>query len=387
MGAALMGSLISREVGVGQRPAAQPRVTRVLIVDDQDPARRLLALILCPPAFHSCSAKNGEEALEALQREHFDAVISDLNMPGVGGIELLEEVRRCYTHISFLVTTGIDDVEVGVQAMRLGADDYLVKPLNEGAVVGSLTKALYKHRLEQEVEHYRDHLEEMIVERTGELHSALNQIESTYEDTLRALGAAIDLRDKETAGHSRRVCLFSMEIARASGWQNERLSNLVRGAYLHDIGKLAVPDNILLKPGSLDVEERRLMQSHAQIGFDLIKDITFLASAAEIVLTHHERYDGLGYPRGLKGTDIPAGSRVFSIADTLDAMTSDRPYRRASSFEEAHDTIRELSGTQFDPQSVSVFLEIPREIWRTLANRPKVIHSDQRKAENQATHE
>jgi putative nucleotidyltransferase with HDIG domain len=211
--------------------------------------------------------------------------------------------------------------------MRCGADDYLVKPLRESAVLASLERALHKRQLEQQVEDYRQHLEEMVAERTGQLQAALQQIESSYEDTLQALGAAIDLRDNETAGHSQRVCHYSLEIARAIGWSEKQLGSLARGAYLHDIGKLGVPDGILLKPGPLTTEEWKLMQQHVQIGFDLLKGIPFLADAAEIVLTHHERCDGKGYPRGLKGEEILLGARIFAVADTLDAMTSDRPYR------------------------------------------------------------
>jgi putative nucleotidyltransferase with HDIG domain len=340
---------------------------RVLVVDDELPACKLLALMLAQPQFQCSTANTGEDALAALQREPFDAVISDLRMQGLGGMEILERVRRSYPHIAFLVTTGVDDVEVGVRAMRCGADDYLVKPLHETAVRTSLEKALHKHRLEQEVDRYRFQLEQTVAERTRELQSALKQIERSYEDTLEALGAAVDLRDNETAGHSRRVCLYSMRIARAMGWEDEKLRDLARGAYLHDIGKLGVPDSILLKPGPLTSEEREVMQRHAQIGFDLIREIPFLASAAEIVLCHHERYDGFGYPRGLKGLEIPASARIFSVADTLDAMTSQRPYRQAATFEHAHDTIRELAGTQCDPEAISVFLKIPKGTWKTLA--------------------
>src|SRR4029077_8966543 len=153
----------------------------------------------------------------------------------------------------------------------------------------------------------------------------LRQIEGSYEDTLEALGAAIDLRDSETAGHSQRVCRYSLQIARAMGWSDKELGSLARGAYLHDIGKLGISDGILLKPGPLTADERRVMQRHAQIGFDLVKGIPFLADAAEIVLTHHERYDGGRYSPSLKGDEIPLGARIFAIADTLDAITSDRP--------------------------------------------------------------
>src|SRR5258708_29468673 len=294
-------------------------------------------------------ASNGEEGLVALQRERFDAVISDLQMPGMSGMELLGEARRLQPHVAFLVTTGVDDVDVGVQAMRSGADDYLVKPLLESVVVASLERALHKRHLEQQVEVYREHLEEMVVERTAQLQAALRQIEGSYEDTLEALGAAIDLRDSETAGHSQRVCRYSLEIARALTWSDKQLGSLARGAYLHDIGKLGVPDGILLKPGPLTADERSHMQQHVQIGFELVKGIPFLPDAAEIILTHHHRHDGTGYPRPLKAEKILLGARIFAVADSFDAITSDRPYRRASSFDAGRETIQRESDRLFDP--------------------------------------
>lgn len=350
-----------------------PSATRVLAVDDEPSAAKLLSLILAPPTFRCTTACTAEEALVALQREPFDAVISDLQMPGLSGMELLLEVRHKHPHMAFLVTTGIDDVDVGVKAMRSGADDYLVKPLRESAVVASLENALSKRKLEQEVENYRQHLEEMVAERTNQLRGALERVEQSYEDTLQSLGAAIDLRDNETEGHSQRVCRYSLEIARAMGWQDKQLGILARGAYLHDIGKLGVPDGILLKPGALTPEERKIMQRHALIGFDLVKDIPFLADATDVVLMHHERFDGTGYPQGLKGEAIPLSARIFAIADTLDAITSERPYQRASSFESAREIIRRLSGTAFDPQVVNVFLSIREDVWPTIATNQRRI--------------
>jgi len=347
--------------------SASPAVIRVLAVDDEPAACKLLSLFLGSAEFQCTTASNAEEALIALQRERFDAVISDLRMPGMGGMELLAEARRRHPHVAFLVTTGVDDVETGVQAMRSGADDYLVKPLLDSVVVASLERALHKRQLEQQLEHYRRHLEEMVAERTGQLRSALRQVEQSYEHTLQALGAAIDLRDNETAGHSQRVCRYSLEIARAMRWSEADLENLARGAYLHDIGKLGVPDSILLKPGPLDEEEWRLMRQHVEIGFHIVKDIPFLADAAEMILTHHERYDGSGYPNGLKGKEILPSARIFAVADTLDAITSNRPYRRASSFETACEAIRCLAGRQFDPEIVKVFLSIPPHTWEAIA--------------------
>jgi len=237
------------DCSVGKAVPGRRAVTRVLVVDDEPAACKLLSIMLSPPDYYCAMASHGEGALVTLQRERFDAVISDLQMPGMSGMELLAEVRRRHPHVAFLVTTGVDDVDVGVQAMRSGADDYLVKPLLESVVVASLERALHKRRLEQQVENYRLHLEEMVVERTAQLQAALRQIEGSYEDTLEALGAAIDLRDSETAGHSQRVCRYSLEIARAMSWSAKQLGSLARGAYLHDIGKLGVPDGILLKPG------------------------------------------------------------------------------------------------------------------------------------------
>jgi response regulator RpfG family c-di-GMP phosphodiesterase len=367
------GHLQDTEKIIADAAQGRPAATRVLAVDDEPAACKLLSLILAPPAFRCTTAATAEEALVALQREPFDAVISDLQMPGLSGMELLMEVRHQHPHMAFLVTTGVDDVDVGVKAMRSGADDYLVKPLHESAVVASLENALQKRRLEQEVEHYRLHLEELVAARTDQLQAALQQIEQSYEDTLQALGAAIDLRDNETGGHSQRVCRYSLEIARAIGWQEKRLGTLARGAYLHDIGKLGVPDGILLKPGPLTPEERKLMQRHSQIGYDLVKDIPFIADATDVVLMHHERFDGTGYPQALKGEQIPMSARIFAIADTLDAITSERPYQRASSFESAREVIRRLSGTAFDAQVVNVFLSIREDVWPTIARNQRRI--------------
>lgn len=312
------------------------------------------------------TAASAEEALGILQRMHVDVVFADLRMPRISGMELLAEVRQRYPYLVFLMVTGVDEVRVGMEAIQKGADDYLVKPLQIDTVLASLERALQKKRLEQEVENYRLHLEEMVGQRTEQLRTALRQIELSYADTMEALGAAIDLRDGPTAGHSRRVFLYSMEIARAMDGLEHQLKNIAMGAWLHDIGKLAIPDGILLKPGALTGEERAVMQRHARIGYEMVKRIPFLADAAEIILTHHERCDGSGYPQGLNTDEIPIGARIFAVADTVDAMTSDRPYRLALPFQEARGTIERESGRLFDSRVASVFLSNSNESWEAL---------------------
>lgn len=339
---------------------------RVLIVDDELAARKLLATMLGEAGVRCKTAACAEEALRIFDQEPVDAVLVDLQMPRISGMDLLSLLRHRYPSLAFLMVTGVDDIRVGIEAMKKGADDYLVKPLQLEAVIASLERALQRKRLEQELENYRKHLEEMVGERTEQLNSALVHIERSYEDTLEALGAAIDLRDSQTAGHSKRVAAYSTNIAKQLGIAEQELKVIARGAWLHDIGKLATPDAILLKPGALTPEEWRIMKRHAEIGYDLVKRIPFLAHAAEIIWTHHERWDGSGYPRGLKGTDIPLGARIFAVADTADAMTSDRPYRSALSFEEAQEEIRSGAGRRYDSQVAGAFLTVKIEKWKAL---------------------
>jgi putative nucleotidyltransferase with HDIG domain len=356
------------------RSSSTPATTaRVLIVDDEAASRKMLATMLAQENISCQTAAGAEEALQILEEQPFDAVIADLQMPKVSGMQLLAEVRQRYPELAFLIGTGVDDVRVGVRAMREGADDYLVKPFESEIVMACLERAFQKKRLEREVENYRSHLEEMVAVRTRQLQGALRQIESSYESTLEALGAAIDLRDSPTAGHSRRVFLYSIEIAKALNLTEHQLTVIGFGALLHDIGKLAIPDSILLKPGPLTAEEKTVMQKHVQLGYGMIKDIEFLVEPAKIILTHHERCDGSGYPQGLKSADIPIGAKIFAVADTVDAMTSDRPYRSALPFAAAREQIKRGSGKEYDSRVAEVFLQISNEKWETIRTEARAI--------------
>jgi len=346
---------------------------RLLVVDDEVACRNVMKTMLGELGTSCKTAASAAEALTVLRNESMDAIIADLNMPGVSGLGLLAEVRKLYPQLVFLMATGADDVRLGIEAMRNGADDYLIKPLQIDTIMASLERAFHKKYLEREVENYRQNLERMVNDRTLRLQDALSQVEQTYADTVDALGAAIDLRDEQTAGHSRRVCLYSIKLLKAMNGSLQQLKSLSIGAILHDIGKLGISDAILLKPGALTIDERRIMRCHVQIGYDLIKRIPFLADAAQIILMHHERWDGSGYPQGLKGRDVPLGARIFAVADSVDAITSDRPYRSALSSDHARHEIERQAGTQFDPDVVRVFLSYPNEIWQAIRGQASTI--------------
>jgi response regulator RpfG family c-di-GMP phosphodiesterase len=340
---------------------------RVLIVDDEPSVRKFLATVLSEAGVSCSAAANPQEALTILENTSFEAIISDLRMGATSGFELLRKVRAQYPQLAFLMATGVDDVRVGVQAMKEGADDYLLKPFDIDVVLASLQRALERKQLEREVENYRRHLEEMVSRRTQQLQAAMTELQQSHSATLEALGSAIDLRDSPTAGHSRRVLFYSIKIAEAIGGMEDQLQTLGMGAWLHDIGKLAIPDGILLKPGALNEQERQIMQRHVELGYDLVKGIPFLADAAEIILAHHERHNGSGYPRGLPGEAIPMPARIFAVADSFDAMTSDRPYRSALPVQTARSVIEAGRGDLFDPAIVDAFFAVDEGAWKLIS--------------------
>ncbi len=227
-------------------------------------------------------------------------------------------------------------------------------------------RAIEHGQLQKQNAIYRKHLEEIILARTERLRATMQDLERSYDTTLEAMGDALDLRDEETEGHSKRVTAYTIALARAMGPERRRAARDRTRRIPHDIGKIATPDRILLKPGKLDADEMRIMRQHCQRGYEMVCKIPFLRDAAEIVYAHQERFDGKGYPRGLQGEEIPLGARIFAIADTMDAMTSDRPYRKGTSFATAREEITRCAGTQFDPRIVDVFLQIPLESWTEL---------------------
>jgi putative nucleotidyltransferase with HDIG domain len=342
------------------------RTSRILVVDDETHVRAMMGSTLERQGYEVQLASSGREALETLELNSFDLVLTDIVMQDVNGIALLEQIHAQRPDLPVVMVTAIHDISVAIDSMRRGAYDYLLKPFEREHLLNTVRRAMdHRHALEEN-HNYQQSLEQMVRARTEMLRHAMEDLEHSYDVTLEALGDALDLKDSETEGHSKRVTAYTIALARAMGIPPAEIKVIARGAFLHDVGKMAIPDEILRKPGSLTQEEQAVMREHCTRGYNMLRKIPFLAGAAEIVYCHQEHYDGSGYPRGIRGREIPIGARIFAVGDTLDAITSDRPYRRARSFDAAREEILRCSGSQFDPAVVEVFLKIPNELWQEL---------------------
>lgn len=350
---------------------------KILIVDDEANIRSILLRHLEGEHAECVASDNAVDAYNLLKDEHFSLVISDIMMPGMSGMELLRLARKQDPETAFIMITGLMDINTAVDSLRIGACDFITKPFALPTIRQAVDRALERRRLLIENRFHQEELERTVQECTFELNEALRDVEESYKITLEALVTALDAREHETHAHSQRVREYTLTLANNLGLKQDELIHLGRGALLHDVGKIGVRDSILLKPGKLSEKEWVEMRRHPQIGHDILRSIEFLSPAAEIVLCHQERWDGKGYPNGLSGPDIPLGARIFAVVDTLDAMTSDRPYRKALSFEAALAEIRRCSGTQFDPNVADAFLGIPPESWKVIHDFVNNTHRSQ----------
>jgi len=357
---------MSSDVGPSHVPETQRQSARILAVDDQPQMLALLRSTLELEGYQVQLASNGADALAALEMNNFELVLTDIVMTDTDGISLLEKIHRQSPNLPVVMVTAVHDIATAIDAMRRGAYDYLLKPFEREVLLGAVKRALEHRKTVEQTQNYRQSLEQMVRARTEMLRHAMEDLERSYDITLEALGDALDLKDSETEGHSKRVTAYTIALARAMGIPPAELKVIARGAFLHDIGKMAIPDEILRKPGRLLLPEQQIMREHCQRGYNMLRKIPFLAGAAEIVFCHQEHFDGNGYPNGLRGHRIPVGARIFAVADALDAITSDRPYRTARSFNEARAEILRCSSTQFDPAVVEAFLKIPNELWQEL---------------------
>jgi len=339
---------------------------RILVVDDETHVRSMIGAALERQGYDVQLARSGREALELLDQHAFDLVLADIVMQDGNGIYLLDRIHGKTPNLPVVMVSAVHDISVAIDAMRRGAYDYLLKPFEREQLVTTVVRALEHRQALQDSHNYQQNLEQVVRARTEMLRQAMEDLEHSYDITLEALGDALDLKDSETEGHSKRVTAYTIALARAMGISPAEIKIIARGAFLHDIGKMAIPDDILRKPAALTPQEQDIMREHCTRGFHILRKIPFLAEAAEIVFAHQEHYDGSGYPSNLRAGEIPVGARIFAVADTLDAIPSDRPYRKASSFDAARQEILRCSGTQFDPSVVEVFLKIPNELWHEL---------------------
>jgi putative nucleotidyltransferase with HDIG domain len=340
---------------------------RILVVDGDSHFRATVDSMLEKAEYATVHANGGREAVAHIEQgPPFDLVLSDLTLASVEGVSLMHRMRQVQPDTPLVMVTPGRDEAAALAAVRDGAYDYLLKPFKKDQLLVTVKRALDYRRLVQQNAMYRLDLEQMVNARTGMLHQAIADLERSYDITLEALGDALDLKDAETEGHSKRVTAFTIALARGAGIPAAQIPIVARGAFLHDIGKMAIPDAILLKPSRLQAEEQKVMREHPARGYQMLRKIPFLQEAAEIVYSHQEHYDGSGYPRQLRGDEIPLGARIFAVADTLDAITSDRPYRKAATFAAARQEIKRCAGTQFDPMVVEVYLSLPDQLWEDL---------------------
>lgn len=341
---------------------------RILIVDDEPEIREILSDFLSD-TYECLQADSAESALAEINRQKFAVVISDICMTGMSGLEMIPQIAEQSPETGVIVVSGQQTVDDAIKALRAGAIDYILKPFDLLQVETAVRLAVERYELKVIKRRYDLHLEELVAERTAELDRALDEVENSYRSTLKALVQALETRDFETHGHSERVVTFSLRLAYELNLDADEMRSLEFGAMLHDIGKIGVPDAVLRKPAALNDAEWAKMRLHPLHGQQILRGIPFLEGAIRLVAQHHEKWDGTGYPLGLKGEEIDLNARIFAVVDAFDAIVSDRVYRAGRCYEEALAEIERCSGKQFDPEVVAAFRRVPREDWETLRRR------------------
>ena len=340
---------------------------KIMIVDDEPSVCLILKQILVKENYKITTASSVDKAVQTLMKHQgeFDLVITDLNMPEKGGIELLGEFEDADQSIIKLVMTGDVTTDNAIASLRHGAYDFIAKPFSHDRLLAVVERAFEYRRLIIENKRYQLYLEDMVSEKSAALSDALEQVKDSFNFTLEAFVALLDVRERATGQHSLRVRDLALVLGRNMGLTGQELEEIGHGALLHDIGKIGIPDDVLLKPDKLTDKEWHIMKQHPEIGYNILQSSPVLSKAAEIVLSHQEKFDGTGYPRGLRGKEICLGARIFCLADAYDAMRSDRVYRKALSCEIALEEIQKCSGTHFDPEIVAVFVRCQPEMETT----------------------
>jgi putative two-component system response regulator len=330
---------------------AQP--VNILVVDDEPSIHKLVAQLLANRGYRCTTCDNAAQAIERIAGGGFSLVISDFNMPGMSGIELLAQVKKSNPDIAFIMLTGVDDHRTAVHALELGAFGYIIKPFQTNELFINVANSLHRRELELERDRYEERLELQVRERTAEIRAA-------QEEVIMRLVTASGYRDEETGEHIRRMGEYAAILARAAGWDEKAAEEIRLAASMHDVGKIGVPDAILRKPGKLSEEEFEHIKDHTRIGALILEgsQIGLLNLARDIALYHHEKWSGGGYPLGLSGEAIPACARIVAVCDVYDALVNDRVYRPALPEDQALDIMKQGRGSHFDPVILDLFLEL-----------------------------
>jgi len=337
------------------------RKPRILVLEDQTSIQDLVMAMLKIRNLECEAASSLAEGQARLEQEHYDLLVVDVNLPDGSGLSLVKDGGAESPLV--LVMTGRSDIQTAVEAIRRGAIDFITKPFAVGHFLQRVDRAIDEWQSRMRLQTQARTLETLVRMKTEELSRSSRQIDNVHDMTVLALGAALSLKDSETADHCARVSQNSVKLGALLELSAFELKNLKWGAYLHDVGKIGIPEHILLKPAPLTPEERTIVETHPVMGYNMIRNIEFLVHTTDVVLSHHERFDGSGYPHGLAGSRIPLHARIFSIMDTLDAMTSERPYRGALPLSAVKTEVERRSGSQFDPEITKAFLAAPESTW------------------------
>ena len=338
----------------------------ILIVDDQPQNIELLEAYLAPQGYEIVTAKSGDEAFEKLSANPIHLMLLDVMMPGMDGFEVTRRVRRDNMHrlLPIILVTALRETEDRVKGIEAGCDDFISKPLDKMELLARVRSLLKVKAYNDLMANYRKMLEAEVVRRTEELRQALERVKAVSLDTIYRLSMASEYKDEDTGAHIKRMTLYAVAIARRMELDESIIETILYAAPMHDLGKIGIPDRILMKEARLDPEEWDIMKQHTVIGAKILKnsDAEFIRMGETIARHHHEKWDGTGYPDGLKGIEIPITCRIAAIADVFDALTSKRPYKKAFSVERSLAIIREGRGNHFDPDVVDAFLAIQDEI-------------------------
>jgi putative two-component system response regulator len=346
-------------------------VPQLLIVDDEEPLRRWEERVVRDNGYSCDGARDASSARERLASDSYRLALLDVNMPGDSGIELLSEIRRDHPEVAVLMVTGEDSTELAMAAIELGAYGYLVKPIGSGELIINVANALHRRRGEAQNQRVIERLQSAVQRRSDELAMALQNLElseskvwASQAETIFRLARMVEFRDEETGRHVHRMSYYCEIVARQLGYSAEESERVRLASQLHDVGKVAIPDNVLLKPGKLTDDEFEVVKGHTDAGYKMLQgsssEIVQLGSL--IAYTHHERWDGTGYPRRLAGEVIPQEGRIAAVADVFDALTTDRVYRPALPIKSAVKMMRDERGQHFDPTMLDAFFLAQAEV-------------------------